>query len=115
MKIVKCDSNPVKIVRLGKKEHNKNRPMKVTLKRSSDVNKALSNSKNLKALQHKIFLKGDKTKAEQKESTRIHKRKQELLDQYPNNDGNPRVVLKKGVLYVDNVEVDRYTSPQTLF
>ena len=86
LKIVECDSEATKIIRMGKKEVKKDRPIKVVLPRPSDAKKAISNSKNLKVLQKKIFLKGDKTKSEQKESTRLHKKKQECLAQYPNVD-----------------------------
>ena len=47
---------------------------------------------------------------------RIGKKKAELLTQYPREDEQvPRVTLEKGILKVDNVKVDEYKSPQTLF
>ena len=44
------------------------------------------------------------------------KRKQELLQQYPVDEGAPsRVVLDKGVLKLDGVVVDEFKAVQTLF
>ena len=60
-----------------------------------------------------IYIKPDKTRGEQAEFRRIGKRKDELLRQYENN--RDRVKLKKGVIYLDDVEVDRYKSVQSLF
>ena len=60
-----------------------------------------------------IYVKPDKTKGEQEEFQRIGKRKDALLAEYDND--NERVILDKGVLFVDGVEVDRYKSVQTLF
>ena len=50
------------------------------------------------------------------EFQRSDKRKQELLQQYPVDEGAPsRVVLDKGVLKLDGVVVDEYKAVQTLF
>ena len=44
------------------------------------------------------------------------KRKAELLEQYPTEDGaDPRVTLEKGVLKLDGTEIDRYKPVQSLF
>ena len=63
-----------------------------------------------------IFIKPDKSKSENAEFKRVGDKKKELLKKYPNVEGQPaRVVLKKGVLTLDGVEVTRYTPIQTLF
>ena len=65
---------------------------------------------------HNIYIKADKTKGEQKEFTRLGKRKSELLEQNPTVDGqDPRVKLEKGVLMLDGIEVDRYNPVQSIF
>ena len=67
-------------------------------------------------LARKIYVKADKSKAEMEEYKRLGKKKDDLIKSYPSVDGNPpRVELKKGVLKIDGMEVDRYNSPQTLF
>ena len=66
--------------------------------------------------EHTIYIKPDKSKSEQQEFTRLGKRKKELLDQNPTNEGQePRVKLEKGVLKLDGIEVDRYKSVQSIF
>ena len=60
-----------------------------------------------------VYVKPDKTKGEREEFTRLGKKKEKLLKDY--NDDEDRVKLVKGVLYVDDVEVDRYKSVQSLF
>ena len=63
-----------------------------------------------------IYCKPDKSKGEQTEFQRLGKKKTELLLKYPTpEDGNPRVVLEKGSLKVDNVEVDKFTPARSLF
>ena len=63
-----------------------------------------------------IYIKNDKTKAEREEFQRLGKRKDDIAKQYPKADEQPdRVILERGVLKLDGVEVDRYKSPQTLF
>ena len=63
-----------------------------------------------------IYIKQDKTKAERDEFQRLGKKKADLLKLYPTLENeNSRVVLKKGILTVDDVQVDRYKSPVTLF
>ena len=58
----------------------------------------------------------DKTKKENEEFKRVGDKKRQLLEQYPTEDeANPRVVLQKGVLTLDGVEVTRYQPIQTLF
>ena len=64
----------------------------------------------------KASIKPDKTKAEVAEYKRLGKRKTELEGQYLTRDGDDkRVVLEKGVLKVDGVQVDEYKSTQSLF
>ena len=64
-----------------------------------------------------IYMKPDKTKAERDEYSRLGKKKDELLLRHPlaDENGEPRVVLKSGVLLVDGVQVDCYKTPQSLF
>ena len=77
----------------------------------------LKASKKLKELRGQtIYIKPDKTKAEVAEYQRLGKRKTELEGKYPTTDGEEkRVVLEKGVLKVDGVQVDEYKSTQSLF
>ena len=84
---------------------------------TSDANSAISNSGKLKSLiNQKVFIKPDKSKSENAEFKRVGDKKKELLEKYPNVEGeHPRVILKKGVLTLDGVEVTRYTPIQTLF
>ena len=90
------------------------RPIKVRFISSAPATAALNAKQKLNDLVgHTIYIKPDKTKAEQEEFKRIGKRKTDVLQEY-NNDAE-RVKLTKGVLYVDGVEVDRYKSVQTLF
>ena len=76
----------------------------------------ISKAYKLKDLNKKIFLKPDKSFKEREEFQRLLKKKAECMLSHPTEEGqDSRVVLKKGVLKVDGVEVDRYQSPQTLF
>jgi hypothetical protein len=100
--------------RLGAKSEGKIRPLKVRFTSSSHASAVLKASKKLKDLaEHNIYVKPDKTKAEQEEFKRIGKRKEELLVEYNNDES--KVKLEKGVLYANGIEVDRYKSVQTLF
>ncbi len=93
------------------------RPIKVILKKGDMAQRIISKAPQLKTLNKKIFIKPDKSKKERDEFQRLLKKKEECITSHPAADGerNTRVVLEKGVLKVDNVEVDRYKSPQTLF
>ena len=103
--------------RLGKPTEGKVRPIKVKCPSSNIVGPILKASKKLKELPNQtIYIKPDKTKAEVEEYQRLGKRKAELILQYPVEDGNePRVVLEKGILKVDGVQVDEFKSSQSLF
>ena len=105
------------IFRLGKKDDEnpeKVRPVKIKFTSSTPATAVIGAGVKLKDLPDlNIYVKPDKTKGEQEAFKRLGKRKEELLREYDNNE--QRVQLKKGVLYVDNKEVDRYKSPQTLF
>lgn len=117
------------LFRLGKKNHEndeatgearRSRPVKVCLGSSSMAKSLLKNSFKLKEVFNndcKVYIKPDKSKAEREEYTRLGKRKKELLERHPTVAENdpPRVVLKNGSLLVDNVQVDHYKTPQTLF
>ena len=121
------DINILETFRLGKKkegDHNSNedgrRPLKVCLGSSITARSVVTESHKLKNLLDgtglNIYIKPDKTKAEREEYTRLGKKKTELLLRHPTNEGeDPRVVLKGGKLLVDNVEVDSYKTPQSLF
>ena len=51
-----------------------------------------------------------------KEFHRLGKRRSELLEQYPTEpDSEPRVLLNKGSLTLDRVEVDSYKPVQSPF
>ena len=104
------------IFRLGK-EGEKPRPIKVILTSRENAKDVLAKSTALsKYKEHTIYIKPDKSKSEQQEFTRLGKRKKELLDQNPTNEGQePRVKLEKGVLKLDGIEVDRYMSVQSIF
>lgn len=116
LKVVEFDGQVKQHFRLGAAGDNP-RPIKVVFHSPSDAQSAISNSKELKKLANlKVFIKPDKSKAENKEFKRVGDKKAELLQQYPVVEGAPpRVVLKKGVLTLDDVEVTRYTPIQTLF
>ena len=111
--------NDIKVVdmfRLGV-EGEKPRPIKVKVTEKIMVSNVLKNAAKLKDLQGMtIYIKQDKTKAERDEFQRLGKKKADLLKLYPTLENeNSRVVLKKGILTVDDVQVDRYKSPVTLF
>ena len=101
--------------RLGAKSDDKTRPLKVRFNSSSPASAVLKAGKKLKDLgeDYNIYVKPDKTKAEQEEFKRIGKRKEEVLLEYNNDES--KVKLEKGVLYANGIEVDRYKSVQTLF
>ena len=103
---------------MGKPIPDKIRPIKVEFINIISAQVCIKNSKELsnQFRDANIYIKPDKTKAELNEFRRIGKRKNELMITYPTTDvNNPRVVLKKGILYVDGIEVDRYESQQSLF
>ena len=93
------------------------RPMKLIFDSPVDSKSALDNSFKLKKIiDQTIFIKPDKTKSENAEFKRVGDKKRELLEKYPTvDDQQPRVVLKKGVLTLDGVEVTRYLPIQSLF
>ena len=103
--------------RIGPVVDGKIRPIKVKFTSPTPVTSILSNSKKLSDTSNrKIYIKPDKSKSENNEFQRLGKRKAELLEQYPTqNDAESRVVLIKGVLKLDGVEVDRYKPVQSLF
>ena len=103
--------------RLGQPTAGKVRPIKLKCTSSSIVGPILKASKKLKDLPNQtIYIKPDKTKAEVTEYQRLGKRKAELLLQYPVAEGEEqRVVLEKGILKVDGVQVDEFKSSQSLF
>ena len=121
------DAKVLESFRLGKKKENDenaerphSRPIKVCLESSSIARSILTESPKLNNLFEgtgtNIYIKADKTKAERDEYTRLGKKKAELLLRHPTEDGGePRVVLKNGILLVDNVQVDCYKTPQSLF
>ena len=93
------------------------RPMKLIFDSHADSQSARDNSFKLKkVVDQTIFIKPDKTKSENAEFKRVGDKKKELLEQYPTvDDQHPRVVLKKGVLTLDGVEVTRYIPIPSLF
>ena len=103
--------------RIGPIVEDKVRPMKVKFVTPAPVTSILKNAKKLsESSNRKIYIKSDKSKAENSEFQRLGKRKTELLEQYPSdNDNDPRVTLVKGVLKLDGAEVDRYKPVQSLF
>ena len=102
--------------RMGKESGEKPRPIKIILKSVEHTREILKNSKNLNDLNLDIYLKPDKTKAESEEFKRLGKRKADLLKDHPTTDPrNPVVVLEKGVLRVNGLEVDRYKPIQSIF
>ena len=121
------------IFRLGKKKETtdddddtgngrpRSRPIKVIFQASDMAKAVLADSRKLKDLFNgtdtNIYIKPDKTKAEREEYARLGKKKDELILRHPTAvDGDPpRVVLKSGRLLVDNVQVDCYKTPQSLF
>ena len=110
------------LFRLGKKdaaEEQKSRPLKICFTSSNAAKLVLSNSYRLKNAFGEgtnIYIKPDKTKAERDEFTRLGKKKTELMERHSAAESDePRVILKNGRLLVDNVEVDSYKTPQTLF
>ena len=105
------------LFRCGKTGGEGIRPVKVILKNGDMAQRIISKAPQLKTLNKKIFIKSDKSKKEREEFQRLLKKKEQCLVSHPAVEGetNTRVVLEKGVLRVDNVEVDRYKSPQTLF
>ena len=113
--------NIVDHFRLGKDVNKeKPRPIKITFsdkKTSFDVLGKTAKLNELKdSHRMNIYIKPDKTKAEVAEFQRLGKKKVELLTKYPTvNDDNPRVILVKGSLKVDEVEVDKYQPVQSLF
>lgn len=116
MKVLEFGGNVKHHIRLGT-AGDRPRPIKVIFHSQSDSNSAISNSGKLKKLiNQKVFIKPDKSKSENAEFKRVGDKKKELLEQYPSVEGDPpRVVLKKGVLTLDGLEITRYTPIQTLF
>ena len=109
------------VFRLGKEAPaDKPRPIKITFVEKWMSFDVLSHTSKLNELKENagknIYIKPDKTKAEVAEFQRLGKKKEELLTKYPTVDEeNPRVVLAKGSLRVDDVEVDKYQPVQSLF
>ena len=116
LKVVDFHGKLKQYVRLGR-VGDRPRPIKLVFHSTSDATSAISNSGKLKSLiNQKVFIKPDKSKSENAEFKRVGDKKKELLEKYPNVEGeHPRVILKKGVLTLDGVEVTRYTPIQTLF
>ena len=112
---VQSEVNVLDLFRL-RKPGEKIRPIKIQLEKRSMVTTILSKASSLKELDVKIYVKPDKSKAEQKEYDRLRKHKQDVEKMHPTVEGEEsRVSLKKGVLTLDNLEIDRYRSVETLF
>ena len=102
--------------RLGTSEEGKLRAIKIELKNGDMAREIIKEAHNLKTLNKKIFFKPDKSVKEREEFQRLLKKKEECIISHPTADGQQdRVILEKGVLKVDGVEIDRYKSPQTIF
>ena len=100
--------------RLGAKVDDKIQPLKLRFNSATTASTVLKASQKLKEIEgQNIYVKPDKSKAEQEEFKRIGKRKADLLREYENDA--EKVKLIKCVLYVNEVEVDRYKYVQTLF
>ena len=102
------------LVRKSKEKYDR---LRVKFVSQNPVKSILENANELSTLSNwKVYIKPDKSKAENAEYQRLGKRKVELLAQYSaEGDGQPRVVLAKGILTVDGVEIDRYKPIQSLF
>ena len=115
------NTNIVDSFRLGKEvTPDKPRPIKISFSEKNMAFDVQGNTKKLNDLKdshrENVYIKPDKTKAEVAEFQRLGKKKEELLKKYPTvDDENPRVVLAKGSLKVDEVEVDKYQPVQSLF
>ena len=113
--------NVIDSFRLGRDvQADKPRPIKLTFSEKWMASEILSKTVKLNELKQNngknIYIKPDKTKGEVTEFQRLGKEKTKLLEKYPpGEDGNTRVVLQKGSLKVDGVEVDKYNPVQTLF
>ena len=97
-------------VRLGKEqaERESPRPLKIELRNGEMASEIITNAKELKPLNMKIFFKPDKTLKEREEYQRLLNKKNELMISHPTEEGaDNRVVLQKGVLTVDGVVTDR--------
>ena len=107
----------IHLFRLGKPTEDKVRPIKLKCPSSNVVGPILKAAKKLKEIPNQtIYIKPDKTKSEVKEYQRLGKRKDELLLQYPvAEDVDPRVVLEKGILPLDGVQIDEVKSLQSMF
>ena len=100
---VQSEVNVLDLFRLGKPGE-KIRPIKIQLEKRSMVTTILSKASSLKELEVKIYVKPDKSKAEQKEYDRLRKHKQDVEKMHPTVEGEEsRVSLKKGVLTLDNL------------
>lgn len=117
LRIAEYEGEVKQHIRLGKKgEGDRPRPIKVIFDSPTKAAAVISKSFKLKDIVNEtIYIKPDKTKKENEEFKRVGDRKRELLEQYPTEGGPPRVVLQKGVLTLDGVEVTRYQPVQTLF
>ena len=92
------------------------RPIKISFRCSNTVSNILSNSHKLKLLKCNVYIKSDKTKGEINEYKRLGKKESEMLKEYPTPDeGQPRIILNKGILSLDGTEIDCYKSVQSLF
>ena len=116
LRVVQYKGEVKQFMRLGKKG-DRPRPIKLMFDSPSKASSVIANSSKLKDLVDvKIYVKPDKTKKENDEFKRIGDKKRELLEKYPTAQGaQPRVILQKGVLTLDGVEVTRYQPIQTLF
>lgn len=92
-------------IRIGRKFHNKSRPIKITTKSRADRNKLLQkarekrNHPNLKD----IYLDSDKCYADRKEMMRLKGKLKALREQNPNKN----CYISRGKLFVEHQEVDQ--------
>ena len=104
--------------RLGKRQQNKNRPLKVTLKNSSQKFQFLNNRGSLSKsndLMHifkaKIFVNADSSFLVQKEEYRLRQKLKDLKRDKPHTSS----YIRSGVLYHGGKEVDRVNIKNQLF
>jgi hypothetical protein len=90
--------------RLGKAQNNKVRPIKIFFSTQERRNNVLFNSKNLQSIGQfqGVYINKDETKLARAENQRLRSKMRDLRKLHPNGT----VVIRKGKLLHDDVEVD---------
>lgn len=99
--------------RIGAKRQNNTRPLKIKFRSVKDKATAFVFFKNQRASQsgQNIFLNNDESPLTQRENYRLRKAKKEIIQKNPGKT----VSLLKGILRVDDLEVDKFNLENQIF